>query len=249
MPDKLFRGDITNSVAELTLLDEEVIGPAGTSSYRLGNTNNGEILTVSKGDFPDYTLGSNPYYVDANFKGLVIGTSCTSIGSGAFFSCYGLVGSLVIPDSVTTIGDYAFSEVNGFGMNGTLTIGNSVTSIGNYAFYNCDQLTGSLTIPDSVTSIGIYAFGILLGLTGSLTIGNSVTSIGSQAFYDCNSITALYTNTPAASWVGTDALLSTTALINIYEGPDVTGQYSATFQGGSGMTVLPWNNYPNPIPN
>jgi len=251
MPDKLFRGDITNSVAELTLLDEEVIGPAGTSSYRLGNTNNGEILTVSKGDFPDYTLGSNPYYVDANFKGLVIGTSCTSIGSGAFFSCYGLVGSLVIPDSVTTIGDYAFSEVNGFGMNGTLTIGNSVTSIGNYAFYNCDQLTGSLTIPDSVTSIGIYAFGILLGLTGSLTIGNSVTSIGSQAFYYCSGLTALYTNTPAASWVGTDALLNTPALVNIYYGPNTNdgAGYSATFQGGSGMTVLPWNNYPNPIPN
>ena len=38
-----------------------------------------------------------------------------------------------------------------------LVIPNCVTSIGNYAFYNCDSLT-SITIPDSVTSIGSYAF-------------------------------------------------------------------------------------------
>ena len=243
MPDKLFRGDITNSVAELTLLDEEVIGGgAGTLSYGLGGTNNGEIKVVHKGDI----VQSDGFYdARADLKGLVIGTSCTSIGNNAFYFCTNLAGDLVIPDSVTSIGVYAFGEVNGSGMNGTLTIGNSVTSIGNYAFYNCDQLTGSLTIPDSVTSIGSYAFGILLGLTGSLVIPNSVTTIGSLAFYYCSSITALYTNTPAASWVGTNALGNTAALINIYEGPDVTGQYSATFQGGSGMTVSAWTNYPN----
>ena len=39
----------------------------------------------------------------------------------------------------------------------TITIPNSVTSIGNYAFYDCSSLT-SLTIGESVTSIGSYAF-------------------------------------------------------------------------------------------
>ena len=38
-----------------------------------------------------------------------------------------------------------------------LVIPNSVTSIGNYAFYECKGLT-SVTIPNSVTSIGEYAF-------------------------------------------------------------------------------------------
>ena len=176
MPDKLFRGDITNSVVELNLLDEESSGGGvGTLSYRLGNTNNGEILTVSKGDFPDYTFGSNPYYGNANFKGLVIGTSCTSIGSFAFYYCDGLVGSLVIPDSVT--------------------------------------------------------------------------SIGSNAFGGCISVTALYTNADTASWIGINALLATNALATIYVGPDVVGTYTPTFQGGSGMTVTTWDNYPDPIPN
>jgi len=126
-----------------------------------------------------------------------------------------------------------------------LVIGTSCTSIGSLAFDYCFGLTGSLVIPDSVTTIGLASFFFCTGLNGSLTIGNSVTSIGDNAFNGCSSITALYTNTPAASWVGTNALNGTTALVNIYEGPDVTGQYSATFQGGSGMTVSAWTNYPN----
>ena len=68
-------------------------------------------------------------------------------------------------------------------------IPNSVTSIGGYAFYNCSELT-SVTIPNSVTSIGKYAFYFCSGLT-SVTIGNSVTSIGGWAFYNCSRLTKL----------------------------------------------------------
>ncbi len=69
-----------------------------------------------------------------------------------------------------------------------LVIPNSVTSIGNRVFSNC-ALT-SVTIPNSVTSIGFRAFENCDGLT-SVTIGNSVTSIGSGAFYDCSSLTSV----------------------------------------------------------
>ena len=69
----------------------------------------------------------------------------------------------------------------------TYTIPNSATSIGNYAFYNCSGLT-SVTIPNSVTSIGNYAFYNCIGLT-SVTICNSVTSIGHDAFRDCSNAT------------------------------------------------------------
>jgi len=64
--------------------------------------------------------------------------------------------------------------------SGDFTIPNSVTSIGNYAFYYCTGLT-SVTIPDSVTSIGNHAFGDCTSLT-SITIPDSVTSIGDSAF-------------------------------------------------------------------
>ncbi|MDC0278356.1 leucine-rich repeat domain-containing protein [Akkermansiaceae bacterium] len=68
-------------------------------------------------------------------------------------------------------------------------IPNSVTSIGNYAFWSCTSLT-SITIPDSVTSIGDYAFGGCESLT-SITIPDGVTSIGKLAFHKCTNLSAV----------------------------------------------------------
>ena len=68
-------------------------------------------------------------------------------------------------------------------------IPNSVTSIGNYAFYGCSSLT-SVEIPNSVTSIGNNAFYGCSSLT-SVESPNSVTSIGHYAFYGCSSLNRL----------------------------------------------------------
>ncbi len=78
------------------------------------------------------------------------------------------------------------------------TIPNSVTSIGEYAFSHCTSLT-SVTIPDSVTSIGDWAFSHCTSLT-SVTISDSVTSIGEYAFYDCTSLTDVYYAGSEAQW-------------------------------------------------
>ncbi len=91
-----------------------------------------------------------------------------------------------IPNSVTSIGDWAFASCSGLT---SVTIPNSVTSIGGYAFSGCSGLT-SVTIPNSVTSIGGYAFSGCSGLT-SVTIPNSVTSIGGYAFSGCSGLTSV----------------------------------------------------------
>ena len=104
------------------------------------------------------------------------------------------VTSIIIPDSVTSIGDYSFFEC--FSLN-SITIPNSVTTIGAYAFANSSsspfgtimQLS-SIAIPDSVTSIGRNAFYGCTKLT-SATIGNGVTSIGEGAFGGCSSLTSM----------------------------------------------------------
>ena len=88
--------------------------------------------------------------------------------------------SVTIPNSVTSIGEYAFLGCSGLT---SVTIPNSVTSIGGGTFGGCRGLT-SVTIPNSVTSIGDRAFYGCSGLT-SVTIPNSVTSIGNKAFLDC----------------------------------------------------------------
>ena len=78
------------------------------------------------------------------------------------------------------------------GKAGSYIIPDSVTSIGPYAFAECAGLTG-VTIPDSVTSIGETAFYLCRSLT-NVTIGDSVTSIGEWAFADCSSLTSIYFN-------------------------------------------------------
>ena len=71
----------------------------------------------------------------------------------------------------------------------SIDIPNSVTSIGNYAFFRCKSLT-SINIPNSVTSIEDDAFTGCISLT-SINIPNSVTSIGNDVFYGCVSLTSI----------------------------------------------------------
>ena len=94
---------------------------------------------------------------------------------------------LEIPNSLTTIDEYAFCGCSGLT---SVLIPNSVTSISDETFQGCSGLT-SVTIPNSVTSIGGSAFEGCSGLT-SVTIPNSVTSIGRDAFRYCSGITDVY---------------------------------------------------------
>ena len=82
--------------------------------------------------------------------------------------------------------------------NKSFAISNSVTSIGEYAFSDCTGLT-SITIPNSVTSIGEHAFFACTGLT-SITIPNSVTSIGDGAFQYCTGLTSIKYRGTEAQW-------------------------------------------------
>ena len=121
----------------------------------------------------------------AGCQNTTIPNSVTSIGDNAFSGCSSL-SSVTIPNSVTNIGDDAFSVCSSLT---SVTIGSGVTSIGNYAFWGCRSLT-SITIPNSVTSIGDWAFCNCSSLS-TITIPNSVTSIGESAFNGCTSLTSI----------------------------------------------------------
>ena len=92
----------------------------------------------------------------------------------------------IIPSSVTSIGNYAFSGQSSLTY---IEIPNTITSIGYYAFNGCKSLT-SIKIPNSITSIKGSAFSGCSSLT-SLEIPNSVISIGSSAFSGCSSLTSI----------------------------------------------------------
>ena len=109
----------------------------------------------------------------------VIPDSVTSIGDYAFYDCDRLT-NITIPDGVSSIGDSAFEGCNSLT---SINIPNNVTSIGNSAFADCSSLT-SITIPNRITMIGDHTFRGCSSLT-NISIPNNVTSIGYAAFYGC----------------------------------------------------------------
>ena len=113
----------------------------------------------------------NPFYDSRNNCNAII----TSLTNKLVVGCK----TTIIPNSVTTIGSYAFSGCSGLTR---IDIPNSVTSILNGAFSNCTSLA-SITIPNSVTTIGSSA---LFGCSSLMTINlpNSLMSIGVAAFKD-----------------------------------------------------------------
>jgi hypothetical protein len=166
------------------------------SSCKTNNLSNNPFTSVDNlnaylRDQPD-NIVTSPYSVALNVNNLtgvslsskyvnidLSGSTFTSIGDRAFYKCH--LTSIIIPDSVTRIGNYAFSGCDDLT---SIIIPDSVTRIGNYAFSGCDDLT-SIIIPNSVTRIGDYAFNGCGSLT-SITIPNSVTSIGDYAFDGCD---------------------------------------------------------------
>ena len=103
--------------------------------------------------------------------------------------------------------------IRGTKVGGDIIIPEGVTSIPSYAFSNLTGIT-SVTIPDSVTSIGSSAFSGCSGLQ-SVTIGNGVTSIGNWAFYNCSSLTsATFKNT--SGWSAGSTSLSSGNLADEY---------------------------------
>ena len=168
------------------MIDDEtcaITGYTGPSDvdHILPSHNTEGQRVVSIGDYAFYFRRSN-----LNGR-LMIPDGVTSIGRYAFSECIGLTGDLIIPNSVTNIEDYAFYGCSGF--KGNLSMPDNLIRIGAAAFGGCGGFTGELLIPDNVIEIGKGAFGACSGFSGDLVIPNNVISIGDQAFYCCYGFT------------------------------------------------------------
>ncbi len=153
----------------------------------------------------------------------------TSIGNGAFSYCSGLT-SITIPDGVISIGARAFY---GCSRLTSITIPDGVISIGARAFYGCSRLT-SIIIPDSVTYIGEYAFGGCFELT-SIAIPDGVTKIREGTFLFCSGLTNIIIPDRVTS-IGERAFDSCDSLVNAIIGNGVTSIGSRAFYGCYSLT-------------
>ena len=177
------------------------------------------------------------------------------------YLCYGMTGltSIEIPNSVTSIGQNAFSGCSGltsvtwnakkctgfsyndapfYGIKTQITefnFGDEVETIPDYLCYGMTGLT-SIEIPNSVTSIGESAFHGCSDLT-SITIGTGVTSMGWAAFRDCSGLTSI-TIPNSVTRIGSHAFDGCSGLTSVTIGTGVTSIGQNAFENCSGLTSI-----------
>lgn len=174
----------------------------------------------------------------ASLSEITFGKDLISIGEYAF-SNTALI-SVVVPDSVTSVGAYAFdgcaalesvvlsagmNSVDGFIFNNcpaltTVVIPSGVTEIGESAFKGCEGLT-KVTLPETLVTIGANAF-MNCGNLSSIEIPKSVTLIGVGAFNNCLSLSSVTFEAGGtedlviADGTGSDSVFYATALTEIH---------------------------------
>ena len=157
-------------------------------------TNNTASVAVAPGiTIVDLTIPSEAEIDGKMYK-------VTHIEALGFSDCH--ASNIVIPSSVTSIGDSAFFDCQ---LLTQINISSNVTSIGNGAFAGSFSLK-DITIPSSVTNIGDHAFVGCLELK-DLTIPSSVTNIGDNAFADCTYLDLVINNTERNVTVGSNAFV------------------------------------------
>ena len=144
----------------------------------------GDIRVTGLGDYSfavdaDSDAGYPGNSLYRNIHSVTIPESVTSIGKYAFARCSSLT-SLKLGENIKTIGDHAFYYCIKLE---SVTIPQSVTFMGDRAFTGCAQLN-SLTINDAAISIGDWTFDECYKLT-TLSLGEKIKTIGDYAFYDC----------------------------------------------------------------
>ncbi|MGN0184037.1 MAG: leucine-rich repeat protein [Aristaeellaceae bacterium] len=137
-------------------------------------------------------------------------------------------GRVVIPEEVTTVGNYAFANQTDVS---AVVFHDGVTKIGSSAFANCTGLTG-LEFGNGLTEIGDSAFRGCTGLT-KLNLPAGIKKLGQYAFLNCTGLTEL--NLPSGlEWVDMYAFQGCTGLTHV-EIPGSMTRFSSVFKNCTGL--------------
>lgn len=169
-----------------------------------------------------YEIHDYAFYHNFNVLSVVIPNAVTGIGNYAFGMCCALQ-TVNIGNRVAYIGDGAFNEC--IAMK-SIIVPNSVESIGAKAFYNCYNMS-SVVIGNNVKTIGDRAFYYCSDLR-SVRLGKSVTAIGGGAFGYCSSLESIVIPDTVTS-IGDGAFWGCSYLWNVVLGSGITSIGAGTF--------------------
>ena len=128
--------------------------------------------------YPVIKINDRVFSGNTNLTTVTLPESLTTLGSYAFSSCKSLK-TIKIPSGVTAIPDHCFYECSSLD---SVTIPEGVTTIGDRAFEDCNL--NALTLPESLEAIGSIAFCGNRSLK-SVNIPAKVKTIESYTFFNC----------------------------------------------------------------
>lgn len=223
----------------LAILASCTISLAGNGTFSGGNLTwdltNGVLTIRGSGEMASCFTIDCPWSSSRSLiTSVIIGDSVTSIGTSAFVYCSNLT-SVQLGANITHIDTYAFEECTSLT---SITFPNSLVSIGDNAFKNCSSLT-SISIPNSVTSIGKNSFARCSNIN-TLSIPNSVTSIGENAFSNCTGLTDVVIGNSVTS-IGESAFTNCKKITSLKIGDNVTsiGEGAFSFCDSLKSVIIP----------
>jgi uncharacterized repeat protein (TIGR02543 family) len=161
--------------------------------------------------------------------------SVTTIGKFAFQACEGLV-SVVLPENLTTLGIQAFLGCTGLT---SIVIPPKITSCSGFVFEGCKNLT-DVTFSSGVSTIWTCAFAYDTALK-TISIPSSVSSIESQSFIGCTALStiSIYATTPPTLGSSAFKNIGSSYSIHIPSGTDSYGNtYLYNYQNATN-----WSTY------
>lgn len=184
------------------------------------------------------TLGNYAFYGCSALATVTLGTqersssSLKTIGDYAFAET--AVKSVVLPNGVSTLGNYAFNKCVSLA---TVSLGNSLTAIGDYAFSDCSSLTEAV-LGTGITTLGSSLFRNDAKLK-KVVVNGKIASVSTYTFNGCSSLERIYINNTPPTGASSNTFTKVPTTCRIYV-PAQTCQFYAQTTYWKDFVIMPW---------